>query len=325
MKKFKTLVISTIMLFAVRRIAQASSPGEVVFWGYGINTTSLNDVLPGVLSMAGQPLTNIVAIAAGMGHGLALRVDGTVVGWGNNGRGQATGTASPYDRPIGIVSIDGQILSNVTTIAAGGIYSEAIRSDGTVAVWGTMADGNKVHVASSITNAISLAGWYPAASTSDGHVVDILSGAAFNSFSNITAISYPRTAFGGLVSLTRDGVVLEGGLTHTDPLIPVGVSNAVAISAGVSQHLALKSDGTVFEWGNGSSVPSGLSNVVAISSGDFHSLALKSDGTVVTWGANPRHSLDVPHGLSNVVAIAAGNGFSLTITTNKSVADKFRH
>ena len=55
-------------------------------------------------------------------------------------------------------------------------------------------------------------------------------------------------------------------------------------------------------------VPVGLSNVVAISAGTSEALALKRDGTIEKWGV---HYLSPPAGLSNVVAIAmAGNDFA---------------
>src|SRR6185436_13050531 len=85
-------------------------------------------------------------------------------------------------------------------------------------------------------------------------------------------------------------------------------------------YMALKSDGTVLDYGNGfdppNRAPEGLSNVVAISAGGnglaaLYSLALRSDGTVVAWNA-----ATLPDGLTNVSAIAAGKGFSLLITTN---------
>jgi len=83
----------------------------------------------------------------------------------------------------------------------------------------------------------------------------------------------------------------------------------VAIAAGAYHSVVLKSDGTVFAWGNNNwgqtNVPAGLSSVVAIAAGGYHSLALKADGTVVAWGFNGWGQTNVPAGLSNVVAIAA--------------------
>src|SRR5207245_11062149 len=52
------------------------TPGTVVSWG--------SHVLPYV-----QPLTRFRAIAAGGNHNLALRLDGTVVAWGNSYSGEA--------------------------------------------------------------------------------------------------------------------------------------------------------------------------------------------------------------------------------------------
>ena len=66
--------------------------------------------------------TNVVRIAAGESHSLALRADGTVIGWGNNMAGQA-------GPPAG--------LSNVVEIAAGFMHNLALRGDGTVSAWGS--------------------------------------------------------------------------------------------------------------------------------------------------------------------------------------------
>ena len=66
-------------------------------------------------------LSGITAIAAGRDHALALRKDGTVVGWGSDTMGQT-------DIPTG--------LSGVTAISAGQWFSLALKSNGTVVGWG---------------------------------------------------------------------------------------------------------------------------------------------------------------------------------------------
>jgi uncharacterized repeat protein (TIGR01451 family) len=77
-------------------------------------------------------LSNVVAVAAGHLHSLALKADGTVWAWGYNESGQL-GNGSNIDRntPVQVVG-----LSGITAISAGGIHSVALRSDGTVAAWG---------------------------------------------------------------------------------------------------------------------------------------------------------------------------------------------
>jgi hypothetical protein len=71
-------------------------------------------------------VTNIIAIAAGGQHYLALRADGTVIAWGNNSFGQIS-------IPPG--------LNQVVAIAAGDYHSTALRADGTVVVWGRYFTG----------------------------------------------------------------------------------------------------------------------------------------------------------------------------------------
>ncbi len=74
-------------------------------------------------SLGGVPgLSNIVAIAGGGLHNLALRNDGTVLGWGDNYHGQLD---VPPD------------LTNAVAIGAGDYHSCALRADGTVVTWGS--------------------------------------------------------------------------------------------------------------------------------------------------------------------------------------------
>ena len=107
--------------------------------------------------------------------------------------------------------------------------------------------------------------------------------------------------------------------------VPAGLTGVVAVSAGDSISLALKSDGTVVEWGGQAPwgpmygrPPAGLTNVVAISR-TGHGLALKSDGTVVAWGDNNYGQRNVPAGLTNVVAIAGSEYTSFALKSDGTV------
>lgn len=95
-----------------------------------------------------------------------------------------------------------------------------------------------------------------------------------------------------------------------------------------SKSFALKSDGTVWGWGNGiGGTPaqiSGLTGVTAIAAGQDRSFALKSDGTIWAWGQNSfgalgdgtnteRHSPVQVTGLAMGVAIVSGDYHSLAL------------
>ena len=128
-----------------------------------------------------------------------------------------------------------------------------------------------------------------------------------------------------------------GNGTTTSSDLPVAVSTLTgdvkAISAGYRHSLALLSNGTVVEWGEGSSTPvavPGLSGVIAISAGGFHNLALLSSGTVMAWGDGEFGQLGdgsfensgppvAVSGLTGVRAISAGYDHSLALLANGTV------
>src|SRR6516165_2109046 len=70
--------------------------------------------------------------------------------------------------------------------------------------------------------------------------------------------------------------------------------------------------GTVIAWGandaNQCVIPVGLSNVVAVAGGVSHSLALVNNGGVIAWGFNASGQTTVPATATNgVVAISGGS------------------
>jgi alpha-tubulin suppressor-like RCC1 family protein len=174
-------------------------------------------------------------------------------------------------------------LGGVLAVASGYAHALAIRSDRTVAAWGTTANG-VTNVPIGLSNVVAVSGG--------------------NNFS---------------VALKSDGTVVAWGLgTSGQTNVPAGLSNVVAVSAGGLHALALRANGTVAAWGPATyavtNVPASLSNVVAIAAGSVHSLALKDDGTVVPWGI-----YGTPPILTNIVAISAGFNHSLALQADGTV------
>jgi alpha-tubulin suppressor-like RCC1 family protein len=116
--------------------ALARRPGSVWAWGdnyygqLGNGSTAGDSLTPVIVDRRTQNATQIVA---GWEHAFAVDPDGSVWSWGNNGSGQlGLGTAGPAVRTP--QKVPG--LAGVSQMAAGDWTSMALRSDGTLLVWG---------------------------------------------------------------------------------------------------------------------------------------------------------------------------------------------
>jgi len=225
--------------------------------------------------------------------------------WGSSTDGGSNNTSVSLSNTVGIIS-------NETAMAA-------LKTDGSVVVWGRPAQGasyaalaNNVSVpSSSLTSGVvdvvgnSLAF---AAIKTDGSVV--IWGRNEYGGNNNTSVNlssgvvdvYAACSYGAFAALKSDGSVvcwgyLDGG---GSPTVPINVSSslnsgvALVYSNGYS-FAALKTNGSVVTWGqyytnnwggDSSSVSSSLSSgVVAIYPMNSAYAALKNDGTLVTWGS----------------------------------------
>lgn len=269
---------------------------------------------------------NVVAVAASDEHALAVLVDGSVVAWGNNGRGQL-GDGTRVDR-----SASRQVLGldhDVVAVAAGAAHCLALRRDASVVAWG----------------------WNGQGQLGDGTVTDSSTPVPVR-LQSVTAIAaLGSTSF----ALTDDGSVWAWGANHagdlgdgsTDdrstPGPVLGLRGNVRL---IAPRFAILGDGSVRGWGfNGYGqvgdgttitrlvpvdVPA-LRGVTAIVSGGGHVLALRTDGSVLAWGANwdgelgdgtteSRPSPVPVEGLGGAVThIAAGRGHSLAVRGDGSV------
>ena len=112
------------------------SDGTVWAWGnnsygqLGESPTNMKRLIP--VQVNSKILNDVVAVAAGASHTIALKSDGTVCAWGYNGYGQlGDGTMADRYAPVQVSG-----LSGVTAIAGGWFYTVALKSDGTIWAWG---------------------------------------------------------------------------------------------------------------------------------------------------------------------------------------------
>ena len=84
-----------------------------------------------------EGLSDILTVAAGDTHSLALKRDGTVWAWGNNVKGQlGTGDTKSSLVPVQVTELKG-----IVGIASGFDASYALKRDGTVWAWGANTNG----------------------------------------------------------------------------------------------------------------------------------------------------------------------------------------
>jgi regulator of chromosome condensation (RCC1) repeat-containing protein/Regulator of Chromosome Condensation (RCC1) repeat protein/Calx-beta domain-containing protein len=351
----------TAIVAGARHSLAIRCDGAVVAWGKNTSGELGNGLLKnsstpvvvknlgpgsGVIAVDGNAPPKTLTNTTGNGHSMALKANGAVLGWGNNASGEVgNGTmTTPVVKPVTVSGLGAG--SGVVAIAAGGSFSMALKSDGTVLAWGNNTSGEIGNGSAGTTNV-------PTPSPVSG----------LSSGSGVTAIA-AGTAFG--MALKSNGTVWEWGDNHsgelgigstTDAHTPQqvsGLSNVIAISAGDAFALALESDGSVWSWGNNtsgqlgngtitdSSSPgpvTGLgsgSGVVDITTGFAHAIARTASGSLYGWGddktgelgdggtANKLTKESLP--FTNAAVVSAGGAHTLalhplTFTTTASVGD----
>ena len=291
-----------------------------------------NPLATNTVMITDRVLSNAVEVSAGFGHSLAVRSDGTVAGWGGNDLGIALGYKTPYPgRTNGVVSINGRILSNVVSVAAGRTFSLALKKDGTVVAWGLQARIKDIPKLESENGVVLVDPKTGLPMPSVNPEINPKTGLPMSSESieinPKTGLPMPPVK-AETEHITRVGTLSDETVaTRLDEQDPVPLRNVVAIAAASFQSLAVKKDGTVVAWdsnyGQLLTVP-GWSNIVAASLSETafgtRDFALKRDGTVVNWGSRSTQDDATPAaGLSNVVAVAAGNSYTLALTRNGTV------
>ncbi|HYB24766.1 MAG TPA: IPT/TIG domain-containing protein, partial [Solirubrobacteraceae bacterium] len=234
-----------------------------------------------------EGLSEVVAIAAGGEHALALLKKGTVVAWGNGEHGQlGDGKNLSSDVPVDVKDLTG-----VSAISAGAEHSLALLGNGTVKAWGSDEAGQ---LGSSNSEEEGEEEEPPEEPAEKGSNVPI----AVPGLSGVSAISAGKLHS---LALLKGGTVMAWG---DDEAGQIG-------------------DGSIVPIQEAPVAVSGLSDVTAVSAGGQHSMALLAGGTVMTWGENKFGELgdgsageasDVPvavSALSEVAGIAAGGDHDL--------------
>ncbi len=317
------------------------SDGTVWSWGrnhcgqLGDGTTVDRSTQVQVLTATGA-LTEIVEVASGGSHSIALKSDGTVWTWGLNSGGElGNGNTALQTKAVQVQMASGA-LTGIIAIAGGDGHCLALDQNGTIWSWGVNTYG-QLGIGST---------------TLQTRAVQV---------TNLTGITAIAAGISHSLALKSDGTVWSWGVntngqlgnnSTTQQLQPVQVltasgalSGVSAIGSGSSHSLAVKSDGTVVAWGYNSTGQVGdntttqrnvatsvlnLTGIYDVTGGTTHSIALKSDGTVWVWGGNTlgqlgdgtlamRKTAVQMTGASEVKRIAARTTRSMILKTDGTV------
>lgn len=236
----------------------STDDGSIYAWGWNVNhvlgkikTENINatsgqvvsyaiDSTPSPVSMQSLfksvPLKNVVDVAAGEAHSLALTAAGNVVAWGTNDKGQ---TGRDMEEPVTatatVVKI-GNVTGTVVAIAAGFDHSLALTKDGRVWAWGGNASGQ----------------------LGDGTVTDRSKANAVNKIAGIRAIaagsgfSLALDSLGNVWAWGNNVLGQLGDGTRIGKYEPVKVGRMDAVQgivAGGAHALAVRADGSLWTWG----------------------------------------------------------------------------
>lgn len=285
-------------------------------WGFGgdgrlgINVAGVSRSSP-VQTASGS--NNWTECATGNEFSMAIKSDGTLWCWGENSRGQlGDNTVTHRSSPIQTIAFG----TNWKVCAGGQQTSFAIKTDGTLWSWGSAASGvlgsNALTHRSSPEQTVAFGtNWKSVAA--NGHALAIKTD-------------------GTLWSWGLNNVGQLGDLSRTNRSSPVQVAgfatNWKQVSCGYRQTAAIKTDGTLWLWGEGGYGQIGRNSTVDSSSpvqtiafgtdwkqvacGFRHHGAVKTDGTLWMWGANLLGQLgtnDVIHRSSPIQTISYGNNW----------------
>ena len=261
--------------------------GTVWTWGLNVNgqlgdnTHIARNVPVQVVNLNGTPFTGVDNVAAGDSHTVARKSDGTVWTWGYNQFGQlGNGNLTDSSVPVQVFHSDGTTpLTGVVAVAAGGFHTIALKSDGAIWTWGD------------------------------------------NFFGQLGDGSTTRRVHPVQVGITRSFIGIAGGDAHTVALKAGGTVWAWGLNAN-----GQLGDGTIIDRYSPVRAGSSLTGVQSVASGGFHSIALKSDWTVWTWGQNDNGQLgDATISDSYVPVQVKGAGGTGTLAGVRGIAGGYTH
>jgi alpha-tubulin suppressor-like RCC1 family protein len=306
--------------------AAIKTDGTLWVWGknasgtIGDNTTTQRSTP--VTTFAGG--NNWKQVSCGGSHTAAIKTDGTLWTWGLSERGQVGNNQGIFttQRNTPVTTFAGG--TNWKSVACGYRITAAIKTDGSLWVWGLneggeLGDNTTISRSTPVTTFAGGNNWKQV-SAGNGHIAAIKTDG--------TLWTWGRNAYGQLG--TNDTAA------RTTPVTTFAGGNTwKSFDCGQHHTAAIKTDGTLWTWGynqygqlgnnlsstaNNRTTPvttfTGGNNWKQVSGGSDQTMAVKTDGTLWVWGmgnvgrlGNNSNSSNVP-----VTTFAGGNNWKQVST-----------
>ncbi len=239
-------------------------------------------------------------LGAGSDAAHGVRDDGTLWGWGSNERGQVgDGTTATRLLPVEITLNPGdnpEADTRWTYVASGRQYAAAITDEGTLWSWGLNSSGQLGHGttvdAASPTQVEGPDGGWRSVSVHTSFTLALAENGTLWAWGSNASGQIGEGSAGG-TRATPQQILLAGD---------EGPDNQWAVvSAGANHGLAVRSDGTLWAWGNNGNgrlgdgtttrrdAPArigGHSDWIYVHAADFHSFGIRHGGKLYAWGRN---------------------------------------
>ena len=282
---------STWKQVSVGYLQSAAIKTDGTLWTWGRNSNGqLGDNTTVDKSSPVQTITggSWSAVSCGYEFITAIKPDGTLWTWGRNNNGQL-GDNTTVDKSSPVQTIAGG--TNWSSMATGRFTAAAIKTDGTLWLWGAglygkLGDNTSDAKSSPVQTVAGGTNW-----------LQVSTSAQFNT----SAVKTDGT----LWSWGYNGFGALGDNTTVDKSSPVqtitGGTNWSQVSCGLHYSAAVKSDGTLWAWGANTGGKLGDNTVVGKSSPVqtitrgtnwkqvscfYHTAAIQYNGTLWVWGDN---------------------------------------
>jgi len=290
------LITKDYLMSVYPQIANQLITPELWIWGNGgfggLGNNRSSTAFTPVTTLSGganwKQVSSGNSNTTGNGFISAIKTDGTLWTWGRNSYGRL-GDNTTTDRLTPVTTFAGG--TNWKQVTCGGYYTAAIKTDGTLWTWGSNAygqlgDNTQTNRSTPVTTFAGGTNWKQ------------VSGGVHHT----AAIKTDGT----LWTWGRGNSGQIGNNVFNNCLTPVttflGGTNWKQVDGCLNHTAAIKTDGTLWTWGNNSygrlgdntttlrqapvTTFAGGTNWKQVACGNNHTSAIKTDGTLWTWGCN---------------------------------------